>query len=315
MAALRTELERSGVTVPPRLAKPTLVDEVTALRGGASVDEIGARLNPPTGARPVPIRDLFDADDATVEAALRDVYEGQFGPYTTKVTVQIRRAGTRTDSRGRVHRVDASIGVDGEIFDAAGRKIGYFGRSISEGNLHYADGRVRREVWADHATVQLEPRFQGKGFGAAFNQRAIEWYRASGVHGISLSDHNGYVWASQGFGFAMGKVPEHTVTALRSFISDLRAGRTKDQFGVAIPKALREASDLDAQLAIAEDVLRRATTLQPGATGYPTARELSQIGRTTQRGKTSTWLGKHFMFNNGSTSELVLNPDEGVVIS
>lgn len=314
MAALKTELERAGVAVPPRTAKPVLVDEVTALRGGASVDEIGARLNPPTGARPVPIHSLFDADDATIEAALRDVYEGRFGPFTTRVKVGVRRAGTHTDSRGRIRQTDPSIGVSGEIFDATGRKIGYFGRSISPVDLHYADGVVRREVWADHAIVQLEPRFQGKGFGGPFNARAIEWYRASGVHGISLSDHNGYVWASQGFGFASGRVPGHTVDALRSLIGDLRAGRTKDQFGVAIPKALRDAKDLDAQLAIAEDVLRRAATLQPGAPGYPTAREFSQIGRTSQRGKTSTWLGKFFMFNNGSTSELVLNPDEGVVI-
>jgi len=315
LAALRTELERSGVTVPPRLAKATLVDEVTALRGGATPAQVSARLNPPTGARPVPIQTLFDADDATIEAALRDVYEGQFGPYTTKVRVHIRREGTRTDKRGRVSRVAADIGVDGEIFDATGRKIGYFGRRISDVDLHYADGVVRREIWADHATVQLEPRFQGKGFGGPFNQRAIEWYRASGVHGISLSDHNGYVWASQGFGFAQGTVPEHTITALRSLIGDLRAGRTKDQFGVAIPRALRQASDLDAQLVIAEDVLRRATTLQPGAPGYPTAREMSQMGRTAQRGKTSTWLGKFFMFENGSTSEMVLNPNQGVIIS
>jgi hypothetical protein len=53
MAALRTELERSGVTVPPRLAKPTLVDEVTALRAGTPADEIAARLNPPPGSLPL----------------------------------------------------------------------------------------------------------------------------------------------------------------------------------------------------------------------------------------------------------------------
>lgn len=294
---------------------------VIVVRPGYEI-EVGGRtvvLSRPvvemSGARPVPVRELLEADDATIEAALRDVYEGQFGPYTTKVKVNITRAGTRTDSRGRVRQIEPDIGVDGKVFDATGREIGYFGRSISPVEMHYPDGTVRREIWAGHSIVQLEPRFQGRGFGGEFNQRAIDWYRASGVRGISLSDHNGYVWASQGFNFGGGIVPEHVIESLRGFIADLRAGRLKDKFNVAYPRALREAADLDAQIRAAEDVLGRAATLQPGDPRYPTAREFSQMGRTTQRGKSSTWLGKHFMFNNGATSELVLNPDQGVIIS
>lgn len=269
-------------------------------------------VRPP--AKPVPIRELFDADDATIEATLRDVYEGRFGPYTTKVKVHITREGTRVDKRGRVHPVEPSIGVDGEIFDADGRKVGYFGRSIAPTTWHYADGRVRRETWAYHAIVQLDKKHQGKGFGGEFNRRAIEWYRASGVHGIGQQDHNGYVWASQGFNFDRGgMVPDHLVENIRGLIADLRAGKTrsehiKDEYDI-IPKRFRDAADLDAQIAAAEALLARLDSTKPGEPGYPTAYEISQLGRRAgQRGRTALWLGKLLWV---SADEMILNPDEG----
>jgi len=270
-------------------------------------------------AKPVPIHNLFTADDATIEAALRDVYEGKFGPYTTRVKVFITRAGTRTDKRGRVHAVDPSIGIDGEILDANGNKIGDFGRSISPADLHYVDGTVHREIWANHPIVQFYDKTdQGKGFGREFSQRTIEWYRASGVHGVSLHDHNGYVWAAQGFGFGYGgAVPSYLVENMRQLIADLRAGKTtstatKDEYRT-IPKRFRDAPDLDAQTVAAEALLARLSSTKPGEPGYPTAYEISQLGRRpSQRGKTALWLGKLLFV---STDELILNPDEGEVIS
>lgn len=278
-------------------------------------------------AKPVDIHKLFDADDATIEAALRDVWEGQFGPYTTKVThVGIVRAGTRTDSRGRVREVTPDIGVDGRIYttyrDYRGEvremEIGHFSRSISPVVYHYADGRVRREVWAYHGVVELgggtdengreDTKYHGKGFGGAFSRRAIEWYRASGIHGIGLSDHNGYVWASQGFNFSGGVMPDYKIEQLQELIAALRAGRTKNQYGETIPKALRTAPDLAAQIEAAEALLARVRSTKPGEPGYPTAYEVSQLGRGGRRGKTATWLGK---FLGVSAGEMILNPDEG----
>ena len=307
------------VTVVRRGSSVTLPDGTTLQLEKARVQPVPtkaapARLTGRPPATPVPIHELIDASDAKIEAALRDVYEGKFGPYTTKVEVSVTRAGTRTSKTGRVTQIDPSIHVSGKIYDSAGHEIGYFGRSIGPTTLHYADGMIRREVWAEHKIVQLDPAAQGKGFGGAFNQRSIEWYRESGIHGISLSDHNGYVWASQGFDWGGRGMAEHQVTDLRDLVRDIRAGATKDKYGVAIPKALREAQDLDAQLTMADDVLDRVTRLKPGDRGYPTAYEVSQLGRTTQKGKASTWFGKYFMFNNGSTSEMVLNPTEGVVL-
>ncbi len=292
-----------------------VVRRMRAVTSPKKATTVSAKTRPP--ATSMPIRDLFAADDATIETVLRDVFEGQFGPYTTKATVGIIRAGTRVDKKGRTHAVDPQVWVEGKVYDANGYEIGHFGRSISPVDMHYLDGRERREMWAEHSVVELTDgedgtKYQGKGFGGAFNRRAIEWYRASGVHGIRQKDHNGYVWASQGFDFFGGRVPDHTAAALRERIADLRAGRTKNQFGETIPKALREAPDLELQIGAAEELLARLASTQPGDPTYPTAREFSQLGRNGRRGKTATWLGKSISI---AADQLILNPDEGEVLS
>lgn len=274
----------------------------------------------PAAAKPVSIHDLLNADDATIESALRDVYEGKFGPYTTKATIHVTRAGVRVGKRGREHPVEQSIAISGNIFDARGEKIGDFSRSIGPADMTYADGTVRREVWAQHEVVQLgggmydtnPTKYHGKGFGGEFNKRAIDWYRASGVHGISQDDQNGYVWASQGFNFGGGIMPEHKQEELRELIAALRAGKSKNKYHEAIPSALRNAPDLDRQLAEAEALLSRLATSKPGEPGYPTAYEVSQLGRRGRRGKIAIWLGKHLKV---SANELILNPSEGEVVS
>lgn len=279
-----------------------------------------------TPARPVPIRDLFVADDATIDTALRDVFEGQFGPYTTKATIGITRAGTRVDKKGRERSIDPSISIEGKIFDEQGNEIGHFSRSIAPVEMHYADGTVRRELWAHHAIVELgsgdydeDPtKYHGTGFGREFNGRVIDWYRASGVQGIQQSDHNGYVWASQGFNFGQGgKVPDYLKQNIRQLIADLEGGQeislaTKDEYQT-IPKSVLQAPDLQAQISAAEKLLERLARTEPGQPDYPTAYEISQLGRRPgQRGKTEVWLGKLLFV---SADEMILNPDEGEVLS
>ena len=297
------------VTVVTRGSSVTLPDGTVLQLTKAKVQPV-VKTRPP--AMPTPIRDLIDADDATIKATLRDVYEGKFGPYTTKVEVHITRAGTQTLKSGRQRKIEQSISVEGKIYDSAGHEIGDFSRSIGPVEMHYG-GVVRREIWAEHKIVQLDPKYQGKGFGTEFNRRAINWYRASKVYGIGLSDHNGYVWASQGFDFANGIMPDHKVEELRDLVAALRAGRTRDKYNATIPKQLREAPNLDAQLSAADALLKRATTIKPGKPGYPTAYEVSQLGRASgQSGKTATWLGKYLKV---SAEQMILNPDEFVVIA
>lgn len=322
MRELKEVARRAGL--PDGLkSKPEWNDAIHAAFAGGAVPTAAPKTPDGPVAKPVSVHDLFKAEtsDATIETALRDVFEGSFGPYTTKAQVKVTRAGTRVDKRGREHAIEPSISIEGKVYDEQGNEIGNFGRSISPVERHYTDGTVRREVWAEHHIVQLgggdyddnPTKYHGKGFGGAFNGRAIEWYRASGVHGIHQSDHNGYVWASQGFDFSGGIMPEYKAEELRSLIADLRAGRTKDKYGETIPKQLREAPNLDAQIAAAEELLTRLGSTQPGQPGYPTAYEVSQLGRRPgQRGKTATWLGK---FLKVPAEEMILNPDEGEVIS
>lgn len=336
---LRSVAKQSGIEVRPRAPEHELRDALRLHFGSPPTPsaKIAKKAASPAPAKvagkapkkstrapatPVDIHALMDADDATIEAAMRDVYEGKFGPYTTKIEVSITRAGTRTDKRGKVHQVEPSIGVSGKVYDESGYEIGYFDRSIGLTELLYDNGSVRRrEVWATHHVVQLgggddergreDTKYHGKGFGGEFNRRAIEWYRASGVHGIGQSDHNGYVWASQGFNFSGGVMPEYKQDELRQLIADLRARKAKDQYAKPIPKQLRDAPDLDAQIAEAEALLARIASTKPGEPGYPTAYEVSQLGRNGRRGKTKTWVGK---FLGVSAGELILNPDEGEVV-
>jgi Acetyltransferase (GNAT) family. len=243
---------------------------------------------------------------------MRDVYEGQFGPYTTKVEVRTVRAGTRIGKNGREIPIDPFIEIRGKIFSPEGYEIGDFTRSIQPLEIRQLDGTTRREMWAHHDVVQIDPKYQGKGFGTAFNRRAIDWYRESGLHGIYLDDHNFYVWASQGFNFTGGLMPAYKAEELRDLIGRLRTGAAENQYREAIPKPLGEAKDLEAQIAAAEDLLRRYETLQPGQPGYPTAYEVSQLGRNGRKGKSATWIGK---FLGIQAEEMVLNPAEGIIVS
>jgi hypothetical protein len=107
-------------------------------------------------------------------------------------------------------------------------------------------------------------------------------------------------------------MPDYKVDELKKLIAELRAGETK-HLGETIPKQIRDAPNLDAQISAAEELLNRQATKNPGEPGYPTAYEVSQLGRRpNQHGKTATWLGK---FLQVSAGEMILNPDEGEVIS
>jgi hypothetical protein len=107
-------------------------------------------------------------------------------------------------------------------------------------------------------------------------------------------------------------MPPYKRDELRELIADLRAGKTKSKYGEAIPTKLRSAPDLDKQIAEAEALLARLATTKPGEPGYPTAYEVSQLGRGKRRGKTALWLGRHL---GVPADELILNPDEGEVVS
>jgi len=96
LAALKTELEKAGVTVPPRTPKPTLVDEVTALRGGATPAQVTARLSPPSGTGTVGpqaarLGRVADPQDARAQAVATNPRNGR--AYEGPITPEIERSG------------------------------------------------------------------------------------------------------------------------------------------------------------------------------------------------------------------------------
>lgn len=231
-------------------------------------------------ARPVPVRQLLAAPRARQEAVMRDVYEGQFGNLVTKVT-------------GVVPARDGLV-VQGTIHTRRGLQVGRFQRSL------YMD---RGDVWANHAALFLDDTVQGGGFAAEFNQRAIDWYRQSGVDAVTLSasDIGQYAWAAAGFDFDGDEYANAALKNLHDLITVIRAGDTQFQFDdefYDIPDEILNAPNLDRQLAAAEALLGRAEFSRWGEPGFPTAYELSQLGRRRgQRGPDAMWLGKFLMLH------------------
>jgi hypothetical protein len=244
-------------------------------------------------AAKIDLRALLTASIEEKERIIRPVFEGKFGSLTAKVRRVV--PGRRGDE----------IGIDGVILDSRGHEVGNFSRSISLEDI--GDGP---QLWADHGVMEIfDARLRGTGFATGFNAQVFDWYRRSGVYGVSLSarDIGKYVWATQGFDFQGPFSAEHTLDGLRELVGDLRAGRTKNKFGEAIAKRVREMPDLDAQLTAAEALLDRAARFKWGQSGYPTAYEISQLGRRAgQKGKSAVWLGKYHMLQSAWEGQLIL---------
>jgi hypothetical protein len=245
----------------------------------ATAQEIAA-----AGGRP--IKELLTASDDEKLAAMRSAYEGTFG----KLTAKLHHAGGRA----------GEIGADGKVFDVRGREVGHFSRSS------YVDDQGN--VWIAHGVLEIDAKVQGSGFAAEFNAHAMDWYRGAGVHGIYLSavDIGKYAWAAQGFEFTELSA-QHVIRNLRELVENLRAGRLKNRFGEAIPVKIRSLQDLDAQLSLAESVIERAQRFQYGDAEYPSAYEISQLGRARgQGGKSAIWLGKYLMLNSAWDGVMLL---------
>lgn len=129
-------------------------------------------------------------------------------------------------------------------------------------------------LYAGHDLLDLDPRWQGQGFAAAWNNYLESWYRDSGVRRIHLEaniDVGGYAWASQGYDWAGTWASAPILNMLRI--------RARDE---ADPSVRAEAAAL----------LDRAEQLDPASPGYPTPREVSQLGRRPGQGRDDMWLGK-----------------------
>ncbi|GAB3472368.1 phage minor capsid protein [Actinophytocola sediminis] len=230
------------------------------------------RATPPEPPRPEPtgpqIRDMVpDSDDVTPEreAAVREALSGQF---------EGRDFG---ELRIQIDTVDMGAGqldMMGTIRDRHGEIAGYVERYFHRDE----DGTL----WVEHALLQLEPEFQGQGFAKALNNHLYNWYRESGVKYVATEaniDVGGYTWAGQGFDWAT----EDTVQEILK-----RLTREVDKLEVAADPDL-------AQIAAARDVLDRAARVPFGSDGYPSAYEISQLGRAPGA---EDWIGRRTMLGS-----------------
>lgn len=226
---------------------------------------------PAAATRPAPqlpaAQRMIDATDDDLAALPRRVYEGTFAGIRTSVT-EARRLDERT------------VAVRGELRNPAGEKVGEFSRVV----MRTDDG----STVAYHDALELDPRIQGQGFAQAFNGHLERWYRSSGVDRVELYaniDIGGYAWARAGYSFAHQRAAERVLHRLRRTVE----GRELDIRGTPIPPA---------DLAAAQELLDRADRLPFGADGYPTAYEVSQLGRPAGAGRDDMWLGKRTLLGS-----------------
>lgn len=187
--------------------------------------------------------------------AVTDMFDGQ---EFGGLTVQLNDIQVRT----------RHLDIDGGLY-ADGRRVGQFQRVI----LEDWDGTL----YASHEYLNISPAYQGQGFASAFNEWLYGWYRASGVEYVKVHaniDVGGYTWARHGFDFEDEDDAEQILRRVRDEMDD------EDD-----PDALDDARNL----------LDRAESASFGSDAYPSAYEISQLGRSP--GDTS-WLGKRAMLGS-----------------
>lgn len=200
----------------------------------------------------------------------RPVVEGIEGTYAgLRVSVD-----TSLVTRDRVY-------ARGTIYDAAGREVGSFSRTI---------GLERGKLVAQHTILEISRRWQGSGFAEAFNNNLIDWYRRSGVVRIELHadiDVGGYAWAAKGYDFRTSRDAAAFVDRAAEKVD--RALRRIERGGKP-PRGLTER-----QLRELADYIR---DLNLGRRPI-SAPEIARFGRQPgQGGKAATWPGKWLMLGS-----------------
>lgn len=190
------------------------------------------------------------------------MFEGTFGGLTTHII-----------------DVDVEEGVAsvvGRITAPDGTRVGKFIRQFSRDD----DGKLV----AKHDYLTLDEQVQGQNMSQEFNRRLIDWYRQSGVDRIELTaniDVGGYSWARSGYNWKRARTAEKVFYRLEKQLQKLEAGD--------VPPGM---VDVPAQVAAAKELLERARTVPFGQLGYPTAYDVSELGRPQGATRNDKWLGK-----------------------
>ena len=228
-----------------------------------------------------PMGDLFGRmSEATRQARVREVFEGDFGGLTTHVD-DVHAYRDRAFGGG----TEGVMSVRGHVRDSSGQQVGTFSRQYHQ--------RVDGTMTAYHAYLQIAGSVQGNGFSNAFNGHLISWYRRSGVQTVSVHaniDVGGYTWANFGYDFDSASEAQQMVDRFQDALRGLERGT----YG---GRRLRgQGMQEDQQITAVRALLARTRSSRFGQPGYPTAYEFSQAGRWEgASGRSDVWIGKALM--------------------
>lgn len=224
-------------------------------------------------------------DDLPQTQAIRQALDGTYGGLRVSTT-NVRVRGGAPD--------EAMLNFTGEIFDAQGRQVGEFIRTIK------LDDQGR--IVAHHSELSIDPALQGSGFAKAFNDNLLDWYRRSGVHRVELTaniDVGGYAWARAGYDFK-------DADAARVFVED--SIRKVDQVYKDMANGYPLAKSAPGIKSVAELDRLRAYLAKVQSGQIPAhAADIAAFGRRKgQTGKAAIWSGKWLMLGSGWKGVLYL---------
>ncbi|TDD88362.1 hypothetical protein [Actinomadura rubrisoli] len=267
--------------------------------GGQAQGGAGGSGQPPGGPPPPPalpggdgdrprLDDLIPRDDQDAEARRGEIEDAIAerigGEYTARDGTVFTVHVDEVDSEADEIRAKASIRVDGRLVGSVIREF-----------YREADGTL----WVDHAWLELDPSVQGRGFAPVFNRRMERWYGASGVDRIEIVaglDKGGYVWATQGFDFADVSEASDMLERLELRAEPLRQWLEEHEDDEDVSDA--EYERVEDLVEAAEELMNRAESVDFHSPDYPTAQEISQLGRLPGQGKDDRWLGKDVMMGS-----------------
>jgi hypothetical protein len=250
----------------------------------------GGSQQPPASAGSAPgwegplLGDLIPADTSAMSRrrwdelrdAFRDVIGGTYAGLTVKPS--------------RVDIGDNYAAVEGSILDPTGQMIGLFARLF-----HREQNGV---LWAEHELLTIGEDVQGQGFAQEFNGHLMNWYRASGVERIQLTanvDVGGYAWASYGYDFADEESAQDILDRLEAEAEKLEDWLQQHGDDDSIPASEYQAAETEYEAAL--NLLERAE-VGFGHPSFPTAWEISQVGRVPGQGRDNKWIGKRAMLGS-----------------